>query len=71
MKTIPFLFSIALSFLLSCSLSPEETSFLNLVNDHRESVGCEPLTHYSKLSIVAQAHSRDMQTNNVFSHTTL
>jgi uncharacterized protein YkwD len=41
----------------------------DLVNDHRASVGCQPLTWISEMARVAQEHSEDMARRNFFDHT--
>jgi len=42
---------------------------INLINDHRESLGLDPLIYDSSLSLVALAHSIDMRVNDFLSHT--
>ncbi|MDO5092887.1 MAG: CAP domain-containing protein [Propionibacteriaceae bacterium] len=46
----------------------EATQVLTLVNQHRTSAGCSPLTLDARLSQAAAAHSQDMAANNYFSH---
>lgn len=47
----------------------EEAAFLQLINDYRAANGLGPLAFSGTLSVAADAHSRDMATNNIFSHT--
>jgi uncharacterized protein YkwD len=42
--------------------------FVNLVNAHRESVGCQALTWHEGAAAVARAHSADMVARSFFSH---
>jgi len=44
-------------------------TFVGLMNDHRATVGCEPLTWISEVANVAQAHSVDMVERDFFDHT--
>ena len=44
--------------------------FMNLVNNHRISLGKQPLDHLPELGAIARTHSEDMATNTVaFGHT--
>ena len=43
--------------------------FVELMNDHRESVGCLPLVWNDDVADVAQAHSEDMVERDFFAHT--
>ncbi len=45
------------------------SEFVNLVNDHRRSVGCGGLAWHEGAFDVAQAHSIDMAARDYFSHT--
>jgi uncharacterized protein YkwD len=45
------------------------TSFVQLMNEHRSSVGCPALTWSAAVAAVAQAHSEDMVARDFFSHT--
>ena len=47
----------------------EEAAFLQLINDYRAEKGIGPLALSQSLSVAADAHSRDMATNDFFSHT--
>jgi uncharacterized protein YkwD len=47
---------------------PQVASFATLVNDHRASVGCGPLTWVPAVADVARAHSVDMYTRGFFDH---
>lgn len=49
--------------------SGEVDSFVALLNDHRESVGCGRLTWHPATADVAHLHSQDMQDRGFFSHT--
>jgi uncharacterized protein YkwD len=49
--------------------NPSVTSFVELMNAHRASVGCPELSWNSEVSAVAQAHSEDMIARDFFSHT--
>ncbi|MFD1047310.1 CAP domain-containing protein, partial [Kibdelosporangium lantanae] len=42
---------------------------VELVNQFRDSVGCDPLKVDSRLTTAAQKHSTDMAQNNFFNHT--
>ncbi len=53
----------------SSSLSGVALEFQNLVNEHRKSVGCNPLVEHKGLNSLAQKHSEDMKVRNFFSHT--
>ena len=46
-------------------------AFVELVNKHRERVGCKPLTWLSPVARVAQNHSDEMAALGFFSHTNL
>jgi len=48
---------------------PELEIFVELVNDHRVSVGCEPLVWRPDVAEVARAHSQDMVERDFFAHT--
>jgi uncharacterized protein YkwD len=50
--------------------SSDIQTFVGLVNEHRASVGCAPLTWISELATVAQEHSVDMAENDYFDHDT-
>lgn len=54
-------------------LSAEEKmteEFMNLVNNHRVSIGLLPIEHVPELGAIARTHSEDMATNTVaFGHT--
>jgi uncharacterized protein YkwD len=43
--------------------------FVELMNDHRESVGCPRLDWNGDVASVAQAHSEDMVERDFFAHT--
>lgn len=43
-------------------------AFVVLVNQHRASVGCEPLDWDQEVAAVAQAHSEDMVNRGFFDH---
>jgi uncharacterized protein YkwD len=43
--------------------------FVDLMNDHRVSIGCPPLGWNDGVAAVAQAHSQDMVDRGFFSHT--
>ena len=47
----------------------QATQVLTLVNQHRSSAGCSPLTLDARLNQAATAHSQDMAANDYFSHT--
>lgn len=51
------------------SADPEVASFVEIVNDHRESVGCPRLTWNEAVAEVAQHHSEDMVDRDYFDHT--
>lgn len=64
------------TFVAGCETSPVEPglegeveAFVSLMNDHRTSVGCEPLAWNPQVAQVALAHSRDMVERDFFSHT--
>ncbi|MFC1639543.1 CAP domain-containing protein [Gemmatimonadota bacterium] len=48
---------------------PELLLFVDLVNDHRESIGCPRLVWNDDVAEVAQAHSEDMVDRDFFDHT--
>ena len=48
---------------------PEIERFVDLIDAHRQFVGCPPLTWSPALAEVAQAHSNDMVDRSYFSHT--
>ncbi len=47
----------------------EVTRFVELMNDHRASVGCPELSWNGEVAAVAQVHSQDMVDRAFFSHT--
>lgn len=51
------------------SLDAEVQEFVNLVNEHRQSVGCGILTWHAGAGQVAEDHSADMVARDYFSHT--
>ena len=51
------------------NLDAEVAEFVNLMNEHRESVGCEALAWHSGAGDVAEDHSADMVARDFFSHT--
>jgi uncharacterized protein YkwD len=51
------------------TLDPELELFVDLVNTHRESVGCPDLEWNSSVALVAQSHSEDMVQRGFFDHT--
>jgi uncharacterized protein YkwD len=51
------------------SIDPQVASFSQMMNAHRESVGCGTLTWHDGTGEVAQAHSEDMLQRDFFSHT--
>jgi uncharacterized protein YkwD len=50
-------------------VSPSISSFAQLMNDHRMSMGCPALEWNEEVAAVAQAHSEDMVARDFFSHT--
>ena len=48
---------------------PEVETFVAMMNAHRVSVGCEPLTWITEVADVAHAHSVDMVERDFFDHT--
>lgn len=48
---------------------PELIIFVDMMNDHRESVGCPRLIWNDDVASVAQAHSEDMVERDYFGHT--
>ena len=54
---------------VSGSMSAEESNMVNLVNQERTSAGLQALNFDSTLRAGAMEHSRDMSSNNYFSHT--
>lgn len=50
-------------------VDPSVASFVDLMNDHRTSIGCPALTWSAEVAAVAQAHSADMVARDFFSHT--
>ena len=50
------------------STRDEVRTFAELVNKHREKIGCKPLTWLSPVAAVAQQHSNDMSHYGFFSH---
>jgi uncharacterized protein YkwD len=54
---------------LEPELEPELQSFVDQVNDHRESVGCPRLVWNQEVAEVARAHSHDMIDRDFFAHT--
>ena len=51
------------------ALDAEVAKFVDLVNAHRQSVGCDGLTWHSVAGQVAENHSADMVARDFFSHT--
>jgi uncharacterized protein YkwD len=51
------------------SVNPSVHSFVELMNDHRTSLGCPTLNWNDAVAVVAQAHSEDMVARDFFSHT--
>ncbi|MCL7956388.1 MAG: CAP domain-containing protein [marine benthic group bacterium] len=49
--------------------SASVVTLVDLVNVHRISEGCAPLTWHGRAAAVAQAHSTDMRDRDFFSHT--
>lgn len=49
--------------------SAEIVTLVDLVNEHRVSEGCEPLSWHGGLAQVADEHSTDMRDRDFFSHT--
>ncbi len=49
--------------------NPAVASFVQLVNDHRTSVGCPAMSWNTPVAAVAQLHSEDMVARDFFSHT--
>lgn len=47
----------------------EESALLQLINDYRAQNGLPALAFSQTLSVASDRHSRDMATNNIFSHT--
>lgn len=54
---------------LGPTVAPEVETFAMLMNDHRASVGCGPLTWNFEVAAVAQEHSEDMAARDFFAHT--
>lgn len=54
---------------LGPDFDPQVEAFIAAMNDHREYVGCEPLTWNRDVAEVAQAHSLDMLQRDFFAHT--
>jgi uncharacterized protein YkwD len=52
-------------------VNDEVRTLIELINDHRKSVGCKELHWNSAVAKVAQAHSDDMVRRNYFNHNTL
>ncbi len=50
------------------SVDPAVVEFVTLLNEHRTSVGCEPLAWNPDVAGVAQAHSADMLDRGFFDH---
>ena len=50
------------------STRDEIRSFTELVNRHREKIGCKPLTWLTPIAAVAQQHSEDMSHYRFFNH---
>ena len=48
---------------------PELILFVDIMNDHRESVGCPRLAWNDAVADVAQSHSEDMVERDFFDHT--
>ena len=48
---------------------PGVQAFVELVNQHRVQVGCEPLAWHADVAEVALAHSADMVARDFFAHT--
>jgi uncharacterized protein YkwD len=53
---------------LEPELQPELQSFVDQLNDHRESVGCPRLMWNEEVAEVARAHSQDMIDRDFFAH---
>ena len=53
----------------SPGLDTEVAQFVDLMNAHRESAGCQALSWHAGAGQVAQAHSADMVARDFFSHT--
>jgi uncharacterized protein YkwD len=54
---------------LAPELAPELESFVDQINDHRESVGCPRLVWNEDVAEVARVHSQDMLDRDFFAHT--
>lgn len=54
---------------LPAELAPEVAAFVQLMNDHRDGLGCPALTWNVDVAYVAQAHSQDMVDRGFFAHT--
>jgi uncharacterized protein YkwD len=50
-------------------VAAEVERFVQLMNDHRQSVGCQGLDWNTRVAVVAQAHSEDMVARSFFDHT--
>lgn len=53
---------------LGPEIDAEVEQFVTLMNAHRSSVGCAPLTWRDDVATVAQAHSEDMIARGYFAH---
>ena len=53
---------------LGPDFDPAVVAFVDLMNDHRATVGCPGLTWNSAVAEVAQAHSQDMVDRQFFAH---
>ena len=51
------------------NLDAEVAEFVSIMNEHRESVGCEALAWHAGAGEVADDHSADMVARDFFSHT--
>ena len=51
------------------NLDAEVAEFVEIMNEHRESVGCDVLAWHSGAADVAEDHSADMVARDFFSHT--
>ncbi|TFG66863.1 MAG: CAP domain-containing protein [Gemmatimonadales bacterium] len=55
---------------LAYGQSGEIKSLHELINAHRETVGCDPLAWHANAAVVAQERSADMDRRNYFDHKT-
>jgi uncharacterized protein YkwD len=68
MLRLSFITTICLALAGPAMANEMENQALALINQHRTSAGCEPLTPNAKLAAAAKGHAQAMAQKNFFSH---